>query len=898
MDIENHLKNPQALTEEQLFETLKTKKEGLSDEEAKSRLEKYGQNKLTEKKRVSPFSIFINQFKNVLTIILLAAVLMMVFIYFFGGKEQSDLIEAGLILIIVLMITVLGFLQEYKAEKALESLKKLLAFKAKVKRSGNEIEIDVINLVPGDIVVLEEGLKIPADIRILESANLFTNEASLTGESTPIEKKVSVIKENLQTGDLVNMLFAGTIITSGRGLGIVVRTGDNTEIGKIAGLVASEPEKETPLQKRLDNIGKIIGFIVAVISIVVFIFIVLFAQEFSALPLIQKIIKSFIAAIALAVAAVPEGLPAVVTISLAIGTQRMAKRKALIRKLNAVETLGSVDVICSDKTGTLTKNEMTVTQLFANNKIYNVSGSGFETKGEFTYEGKKIDLDNIKLLLNAGYYCNNAVLQKNNLLGDPTELALLVSAEKTGITSDFERILEIPFSSERKMMSVVVKKGSKYLLFSKGAPEIILEKSSLLYCEGKDEKLENKEKNKIHETVNKMNSNALRTLGFAYKEISAEDLKKIKEQPNFIENNLIFVGIQGMIDPPRFEVNTLLEKCKQAGIRVIMITGDHKATAEAVAKDIGIIGEAMEGFELENIKENEFNNIVEKINIYARINPASKMKIINALKNKGHIVAMTGDGVNDAPALKKADIGIAMGITGTDVAKEASEMVLLDDKFSTIVNAIEEGRGIYQNIRKFVQYLLSSNIGEVMLVFIGVILIKDIILTATMLLWINVVSDGLPAIALGMDTAEKGIMQLKPQKFQAAIITKMMWVEMIIFGILLTIATLGLFYLNLGENIQEARGAAFIAIVFFELVYLFIIRSQYHTPLFSNKWLLLAVIGTVLIQVLIVYVPFLSQLFNVGHIDFKDWLYIIIVSLLLGLSFKIIKPLLNKIENT
>lgn len=885
-----NLDSPHSFSKDEILKKLQTSESGLSSAEVKTRLEKYGKNTLTQKKKTSALSIFVSQFKNVLTLILLGAVGLVLFIYYFGERDTSDLIEAGLILAIVLMITFLGFIQEYKAEKALESLKKLLAFKAKVRRDNTEEEVDVSELVPGDLIIIEEGLKVPADIRLIQVINLFANEASLTGESTTVEKEEKVVSKDMQIADQVNMLFAGTVITSGRGVGIVVRTGDHTEIGKIAGLVADTQDEATPIQKRLDAIGKIIGIIVLGISAVVFLFIFFFADDFSTLPFVQKLIHSFIASVALAVAAIPEGLPAVVTISLAMGTQRMARKQALIRKLNAVETLGSVDVICSDKTGTMTKNEMTVKEIFFDGSEYSLTGTGYEAVGDILKNGKKTDVNNLKLILDAGLNCNNAHIDNSHVLGDPTEAALLISARKAGVSTVSDRVLEIPFTSERKMMTVVIKSDSKYIVYTKGAPEILINHCKKVYKAGKAQVMDDKEKDIFNKRAEMMNSRALRSLGFAYKVLTLSEYKDLKSDEKKLEDNLIFLGLQGMIDPPRDEVKPLIEKCKESGIRVIMITGDHEVTAAAVANEIGITGESMLGSVVDSQSDEEFIKTVEKISIYARVNPGTKMKIVNALKKNGHIVAMTGDGVNDAPAMKRADIGIAMGITGTDVAKEASDMVLLDDKFSTIVHAIEEGRGIFQNIRKFVQYLLSCNIGEVMLIFTGVLLFKDLPLTATMLLWINVVTDGLPAIALGMDKVDDAIMKLPPKKFQTDIITKKLWIEMCVFGALLTVAILGLYYYNLvNEHVIEAKGAAFIAIAIFELIYLFIIRANYGTKLFSNFWLWLAIIFTLIMQVMIVYVPILADIFEVRHIDLFDWVYIFVASVVMWGLFSLFK---------
>ncbi len=884
-------------TKDQLFQALQTSAQGLTSAEATKRLEEYGPNVLTAKKKISSWSIFFEQFKNTLTLILIGSAFLILFIYFFGEKDPTDLIEAGLIFAIVIMIAVLGFFQEFKAEKAVEALKKMLAFKAKVMREGRELEIEVSQLVPGDIVVLEEGEKVPADIRLIEVFSLQVTEASLTGESTPVSKNAKELTGNLQINDQKNMVFAGTAIASGRAIGVVISTGDKTEIGKIAKDVAETEDDETPIQKRLDEIGKMIGYVILGICAFVFVFILFFAKDFAQLSLLQKIIQSFIAAVALAVAAIPEGLPAVVTISLALGTQRMLRKKALVRKLNSVETLGSTDIICSDKTGTLTKGEMTVRQIYFDNILYEVSGTGYETQGQFMVSGQSVDPKPLSQLLQIGLDCNNAELNPDGtILGDPTEAALLVSAKKSGMDTKLERVQEVPFSSERKMMSVVVKNGKEYLVYTKGAPEIVLNYCSRLISNNNAVKIDDQNKGLILDNTHQMSTKALRTLGFAYKSVSEAEYQKIKDDPEKIEKDLIFLGLQGMIDPPRIEVKPLIATCQSSGIRVIMITGDHLDTAKAVAQEIGIQGEALSGQELDAMNDEQFNQAVERVSVYARVNPSFKMRIVDALKKQGHIVAMTGDGVNDAPAMKKADIGIAMGITGTDVAKEASDMVLLDDNFSTIVNAIEEGRGIFHNIRKFVDYLLSCNIGEVLVVFLAVMLWQELPLTATMLLWINVVTDGIPAVALGLDPAENNIMRYKPQVFQAQIVPKRLWVEMFIFGLMLTVAVLGIFVIDLPKSLALAQGAAFSAIVVFELVNVYIIRSSYKTSYFSNPWLLASIIFTLLLQVVIAQTPILTKIFGIQAIGLFEWGYIVIASAALWIGFKLIQKFLDMIK--
>lgn len=883
----------------EVLKTLQTQPAGLTDEEVKKRQLEYGLNKLTAKKKISALKIFLSQFNNTLTLILLGSVGVILFIYFFGEHETSDLVEAGLIVAITLMITILGFIQEFKAEKAVESLKKLLAFSAKVKRNGKEINIPVAQLVPGDVCILEEGEKVPADIRILEAYSLQTIEGPLTGESTPVNKQFLALEGEKQIADQKNMVFSGTVIASGRGIGVVVSTGDKTEIGKIAKQVAETEEDETPLQRQLDDIGKKIGYIILGICAVVFVFIFFFADDFHSLSLLQKLVHSFIASVALAVAAIPEGLPAVVTIALALGTQRMLKKNALVRKLNSVETLGSTDVICSDKTGTLTKGEMTVKEIYFQGTTYSVSGTGYETKGDFQQENTTIvQAEQFARLLQAGLECNNALLKDDGTIsGDPTEAALLVSAAKGKIGAKNGRVFEVPFSSERKMMSVVIRNDNSYIVYTKGAPEYILKHCSKIDKDGKTTLITDKNRGDILIATKNMSTKALRTLGFAYKVLSEKEFLSMKESPEKIESGLSFLGLQGMIDPPRIEVKDLVKKCQDSGIRIIMITGDHVETAKAVAKEIGIASEALTGEELDKLTDYEFEKAVGKISIYARVNPSFKMRIVDSLKKQNHIVAMTGDGVNDAPALKKSDIGIAMGITGTDVAKEASDMVLLDDHFSTIVAAIEEGRGIYHNIRKFVHYLLACNLAEVLVVLLAVIFFQDLPLTATMLLWINVVTDGLPAVALGLDPAEKDIMKYSPKVFQSAIINKRLWIEMGVFGILLTAFTLGIYFLNLPQGMDKAKGAAFLAIVIFELVNVFLIRTKYKTPFFANKWLIISVIGTLFLQILVVSIPFTAKLFEVKHIDTADWIYISIASLILYVSFRAMQYFLNKIPS-
>ncbi len=883
-------------TIEDVLKSLNSQREGLTEADTQQRLQKYGLNKLTSKKKISAFSIYLNQFKNSLILVLVGAVILILFIYFFGAQDTSDLVEAGLILTIILIITILGFIQEYKAEKSIEALKKLLAYKTKTVRNGKEIEIDVAQLVPGDIVILEEGTKVPADIRLLEAYSLQTNEASLTGESRPISKITDAISGQKQINDQQNMVFSGTNVTAGRGVGVVTRTGDQTEIGKIAKGVAEAEETQTPVQVKLNRVSKTIGYAIFTISALVFIFVVFFAKDFATLSPLDRVIQSFVAAVALAVAAIPEGLPAVVTIALALGTRRMLKKNALVRKLNSVETLGSTDVICADKTGTLTKGEMTVKEIYFDNGLYKVSGSGYERIGKFTLNNSDIDPKPLELILTIGVECNNASITGNHGLGDPTEVALIASANKAGINKKALRILEIPFSSERKIMSVVVNNGKKYFVYTKGAPMSVVVKCSNIIKNSKTKSLTSADRSEISTKTQGLSKKALRTLGFAYREITDDQFKKFKNNQNELEKDLTFVGLQGMIDPARSEIKPLIQNCHESGIRIIMITGDHVETAKAIAAEIGIRGNALTGEELDSLTDEEFYKATENVNVFARVNPSFKKRIVDVLQKHKHVVAMTGDGVNDAPALKKADIGVAMGISGTDVAKEASDMVLLNDNFSTIVYAIEEGRGIFHNIRKFVTYLLSCNIGEVLVIFFGIVIFQKLTLSAIMLLWINVVTDGVPAIALGLDPAEEGILKKPAKAFQTEIIEKRLWVDMLIFGVMLTVAVLGIYLIDLDRGPEAARGAAFTSIIIFELIYLFIIRSRYAISLLSNPVLLWAVAVAVSLQLSIVYIPFLSSLFEIRRINMSDWLYIGAFSVLIWIAFKTVQLFLDKIH--
>jgi P-type Ca2+ transporter type 2C len=845
--------NYHALDEENTLKVLKSTKKGLSNPEAEHRQQTYGLNELKTEHTINPIKIFLQQFSSPLIWILLFALVVSIFL-----QETTDAI---VIAVIVILNAILGFAQEYKAEKAIEALKKMASPKAKVFRNGREIKIESKFLVPGDIIILETGDKVPADSRLLEVYSLHTQEAALTGESQPITKITDKLTAKTALADRKNMVYAATIISQGRSVAIVTNTGMSTEVGKIATLIKEAHEKQTPLQKKLRQLGKYLTVAVIAVAIIIF-----FAGIFSGHPFETM----FLTAIALAVAAIPEGLPAVITISLALGVQQMIKKNVLVRKLPSVETLGSVNVICTDKTGTLTHNEMTVTDIYANNAEYEVTGSGYEPKGTFTIEKKLANPEHLHQLLKVGILCNDAQLSgkesNREILGDPTEAALIVSAEKAGFTKarlKEPRTNEIPFTSERKMMTTIHGEVS----YTKGAPDVLIEKCDRILVNGKVQRLNRQKKKEILKQNEEFAKQALRVLGFAYN----EDFKKKEDA----EKEMIFVGLQAMIDPPREEVKDSIKECQNAGIRVIMITGDQIATAEAIAKELGITGKAVTGHDLEKIN---LNKEIKNIGIFARVNPEHKLNIVKALKDKGHVVAMTGDGVNDAPALKKADIGISMGLSGTDVAKEASDMILTDDNFTSIVSAVEEGRGIFDNIRKFVNYLLSSNLGEITAIFFAFVLSPFLFpnaalvlpLTAIQILWVNLVTDGLPAVALSLDPHAKGIMQRKPRPAHESILSKSSWTDIIIFGMLIGIATLILFFMYHGSGAAKAQTIAFTALVVFEIVRIRMIRSDYKLGIFSNKWLVAAIIGSLLLQLVVIYTP-LAKVFGTVPLELLDW---------------------------
>jgi Ca2+-transporting ATPase len=834
---------------------------GLSGTEARQRRAQYGLNEIEEAHHVSLFQIFLEQFASPIVWILLAALLISAFV-----GEWADF---SVIAVIVVLNAILGCAQEYRAEEAIEALKKMVSLKARVLRDGRVLEILASEVVPGDILLIETGDKVPADSRLAEVVNLATQEAALTGESTPVRKNADVLQDHVAVADQHNMVFAGTTITNGRGKAIVVGTGMQTEMGRIAKLIKEAEHEPTPLQKKLASLSKFLGVLVVLIALVVF-----GAGVFHGLPVLEM----FIASIALAVAAIPEGLPAIVTVSLALGVQKMARRNALMRKLPSVETLGACSVICSDKTGTLTHNQMTVKYVYANNQSVGVSGSGYSPDGRFLK-----DPSDFGMLLKIGALNNNSSVELEGrdwkVIGDPTEASLIVSARKAGIdvsalNKKAPRVKEIEFTSERKMMTTVHKSGSKLLVCVKGAPEVVLKLCTKQLINNKPARFLRADAERVLNANEAYANRALRVLAFAFKEISPGSKEKL-------ESELVFAGLQAMIDPPRPEVREAIEKCRTAGIKVIMITGDHLSTAKAIAKELGIAGRAITGVDLDQITDLEPE--VEEIGIYARVNPAHKIRIVEAFQKRRHIVAMTGDGVNDAPALKKADLGIAMGIAGTDVAKEASAMVLADDNFASIVRAVEEGRIIFDNIKKFVEYLLSSNMGEVLTLFAGILLGWPLPVTALMILWINLVTDGFPALALGIDPEEPGIMNRPPRKLEENIVNRNRGLMIVLIGIIMMLGTLTVFdWYQPESQLAKAQTMAFTTLMLFQMFNVLNQRSEtkslFAIGVFKNRWLWLAILLSVGLQFVVVYVPFFQSLFGTAGLSAKDWLVTTAVS--------------------
>ncbi len=890
-----------SLTIKEAIEVLGTSEFGLTTQEAESRLLKFGPNRIKEEKKAPAWLLFLGQFKSFLIIILIIASCLSVVI--------GEHIEAIAIMVIVILAGVLGFIQEYRAEKALEALKKMAALKAKVIRDGKEKEIPAEDLVAGDVISLKVGDKIPADSRLLEAISMKTDEASLTGESQTIDKTTQVLQEKeVPIGDRKNTVFMGTCVSYGRGKAVVVATGMETEFGKIARMLQDVEEKKTPLQVSIDRVGKWIGTLAVILSVAI-----------GLVGIIRgyALLEMFIWAVALAVAIIPEALPAVMAITLALGVRRMVKRNALIRKLQAVETLGSTSIICSDKTGTLTEDQMTVRKIWVNDRIVEVDGTGYESSQDIHPALACKSGVHLKKLLTIGALCNDSQLHNTQdgwtIKGDPTEGALLAAAAKAGINLEEIRSLEprkdeIPFSSERKRMTTIhsTPLDSKHLTgsthngmiaYSKGALEVILDTCSYVYRDGKEIEITYEDKENILRRAHQMADGALRVLGMAYRvltplEISRRDTPFLTGLKNGtdsaraeVESDMVFVGMVGMIDPPRKEVKEAIGVCKDAGIKPIMITGDHKLTAVAIAKELGILksGLILSGAELDALTDEGFEKIVEDVEVYARVSPSHKLRVIDAFRKKSRVVAMTGDGVNDAPALKKADIGIAMGITGTDVSKEASDMILTDDNFASIVRAAEEGRTIFANIRKFLTYLLADNLGATLAYVVAMLGGLPLPLTALQILFINLIMDGPQAIALGLEPPEPGIMKQPPRNPKANIFNRHSLFYIFGVGFWICVVVLGIFIRALGEGRQYAMTMFFVTLIVLRTFNAFNCRSAtsslFKLGLLTNRWVILAFFFTIFTVLSIIYVPFLQKIFEVVPLNYKDWVIVFSASI-------------------
>ncbi len=874
-------------------------KEGLTSKEVQLRKEKYGINQLREKKKKTLLMMFLDQFKDFLVIILIIAAAVSVIV---GIIEGEGLIDGFIIIAIVILNAVLGVNQEQKANNALAALKKMSSPHAKVIRDGKIMEISSEELTVGDIVLLETGDYVAADIRLLESTNLKTDESSLTGESTPVEKDAEVkLKEGTTLAERENSVYMSTLVTYGKGKGIVTDIGMETEIGKIATMLDAVEEGKTPLQKTIDQFAKFLGIIIIIISVFVFILGLIQAETS------QDIFEIFLTSVALAVAAIPEGLTAVITVVLALGMQRMVKRNAIIKNLSTVETLGQASVICSDKTGTLTQNEMTVRRVYDLDNAYEITGSGYETKGKILLNKKEVKLThNLEKIMQISVLCNDSKLEsEDKVIGDPTEAALLVLAAKAGFEVDnpedkYPQANEYTFDSTRKMMSSINKIEDKYFVLTKGASDQLIKKCNRISINGKIREIKDKDIEKISKQNEKYSKQAYRVLGFAYRET---DNPKSMD----LEQDLIFVGLVAMIDPPRVEAKDAIAKCHNAGIRVMMITGDHLTTAKAIASELNILKEgglALSGEDTQNMSDEEFEEAIMKCDVFARSTPSDKIRIVEVLQKNGEVVAMTGDGVNDSPALKQAEIGVAMGITGTEVSKEASNMILTDDNFSSIVAAVEEGRTIYSNIRKFTVFLVSCNIGEILVILISMIFSGFfgglLPLLAIHLLWINLMTDSFPAFALGMEEAEGNTMDREPRDTNEKILNKETLIKVSIQGLGLMIAGLTAFKLGLDvipdASIAQARTMAFVTIVFGELFRAYSARSErkflFQMNPFSNKFLNYSIFLSVGLVLLLVYVPFLANVFSIEGLTLVELLITIglgFVPMLFGELTKIVQ---------
>lgn len=871
---------------EDVFVQVTSDPHGLSSAEANKRLSLYGKNELRATVRTTAFALFVSQFKNVLVVILLIATVLSAFL--------GHGIEAAAIAVIVFFAVILGFLQEHRAEKAIEALRQMAAPTALILRDGEEEEVFARDVVPGDVLLLKAGDKVPADARVIEAVNLKTEEGVLTGESVPVEKNTTTLrKKDAVIGDRKNMVYAGTIVSYGRGRAVVTATGMQTEFGSIATMLQNVEAEPTPLQKNLHHVGNVLARAAIVIVAMIVALGVFRGQSF---------IEMFIFGIALAVAVVPEALPAVVTISLAFGVQRMVKRHALIRRLPAVETLGSTSVICSDKTGTLTKDEMTVRTLYVAGQILDVSGAGYAPHGNFSREGVAIDpFESLIALLRAGVLASDAHIQQHEsdqlwyMKGDPTEGALVVVAAKAGLhkndlDNQFPRVQEIPFSAETKRMTTLHTVNNTIVAYAKGAPEVIIASCTRQRTEKGVIPLTLHDREAILNIANNTADRALRILAIA---------EKPDATLTNAEHDMIFLGLVGMIDPPRPEAKVAVERCQRAGIKVVMITGDHPTTATAIARELGILrdGQLLTGIELAAIGDTELAERVMAIQVYARVSPAHKLRVVHALQKRGAIVAMTGDGVNDAPALKKADIGIAMGITGTDVTREAAAMILTDDNFASIVAAVEEGRGVFSNIKKYLMYLLSSNIGEIGLMAGTALLGLPLPLSAVQILYVNLATDGLPALALAMDPPEEDLMDHPPRDRKRGIFTRPVVALMMVGGVWSTLINVGMFVwaMHTYNDLRHAMTMTFVSLVLVQFFKAYNFRSDRLSVLyktFANHWLNLAIFWELLLLIAIVYVPFFHTIFGTRALSLAEWM----IATGLAMSVSVVLEITKRIQ--
>jgi len=863
---------------EEVLEAVDSDPEGLSDAEAGRRLEEYGPNEIREGEEISPVEIFVDQFRDFLIYLLIFAAIISLAVGLFPGHEP-EYADAILIVLILLANGIFGFVQDYRAEKSIEALKDLSTPDATVIRDGERHTVDSTEVVPGDVIAVEGGDAVPADARLIESSSLETDESALTGESTQVAKDPAPVDEDAPLAERTNMLYMNTSAVRGRGRAVVTETGMDTEVGGIAEQITEAEDEQTPFQQEVDELGKTIGYGIMGIIVIVALIQLLFTDA--------GILSTLLVAITLAVAAVPEGLPAVVTLTLALGSRKLLGKNALVRRLPVVESLGSVDVILTDKTGTLTEDRMTVTRISAGGDTYDVTGSSANPGGEFQRDGETVETaatDPLEAVLTCGTVCNNAERapedEDREFFGDPTEVALKISAEKGGVDPDVERVHEIPFTSERKRMTVVADDGTAYM---KGAAEVVLERCDRVLEDGEVVELTDERRREILDRNDEFAGDALRVLGFARKHDADPDAADDE-----IEDGMVFLGLQGMIDPAREEVPGAVQDCRDAGIDVIMITGDNLETAKAIGAEIGFDPEgAMTGADVDELTDEELADAVADVEIFARVSPDHKVRILEAVLANGHDVAMTGDGVNDAPALKRADVGVSMGQRGTDVAQQSSDMVLRDDNFATIRDAVAEGRGIFDNIRKFVNFMLSANAGEVLVVFLGVLIgsaffpefastsaSEALILTPVMLLWINLVTDGLPALALGVDPKADDIMDRPPRGADESVINRRVMASILTIGTLLAVTGLPLFFYGLvQERLVVAQTLLFTFIVAAEMIWVQLIRARYDLSVFSNRWLIAAIASTIVLQLGVLYTP-VNQFFGVVALNATHWSWI------------------------